>query len=111
MPAPVCCAILPAASALRRGASLNVLLVMESAAACTAPVRFWGNDGSGWRKLLEEMRVFPAEEHVHLYFTLPASCFLAPFWDGSAPEEVSLAVGDCPPKATDAGVLIFVDDR
>ena len=46
-------------------------------------------DGSGWRLLLEEEREFPAEEHVHLYFNLPADRFSAPFWGGAAPEELS----------------------
>ena len=83
MPVPVCYALLPAESVIRRGAPLNVLAVMECSAACTAPVRFWGSDGRGWRLMLEERRTFPAGEHVHLYFTLPAHCFLAPF--GAAP--------------------------
>ena len=108
---PVCHAVLPAETTVRRGQSLNVLLVMESPAATAAPVRFWGNDGSGWRKLLEESRDFPAGEHVHLYFNLPAERFTAPFWGGRAPEEVSLFVGDAPPEAADAGVLIFVEDK
>ena len=51
-----CHAILPAESTVHRGQSLNVLLVMESRIAAAAPVRFWGNDGSGWRLLLEEER-------------------------------------------------------
>ena len=110
MPSPVCHAVLPAETTIRRGQSLHVLLVMESPEATAAPVRFWGNDGSGWRNLLEESRDFPAGEHVHLYFNLPADRFTAPFWGGTAPEEVSLVVGDAPPEAADAGVLIFVED-
>ena len=109
MPVPVCYALLPAESVIRRGAPLNVLAVMECSAACTAPVRFWGSDGRGWRLMLEERRTFPAGEHVHLYFTLPAHCFLAPFWGGAAPEEVSLSVGEWPPDRSAGGVLIFVE--
>ena len=105
-----CHAILPAESTVHRGQSLNVLLVMESRIAAAAPVRFWGNDGSGWRLLLEEEREFPAEEHVHLYFNLPADRFSAPFWGGAAPEELSLAVGETAPETADAGVLLFDED-
>ena len=111
MPSPVCHALLPAETTVRRGQSLNVLLVMESRAAIAALVRFWGNDGRGWRKLLEEWRDFPAGEHVHLYFNLPADRFTASFWGGGPPEEISLSVGGAPPEAADAVVLIFVEDR
>ena len=112
MPSLICHGSLPAESTVHRCQSLNVLLVMESAEAETvsAPVRFWGNNGSGWRMLLEEKRDFPAGEHVHLYFNLPADRFTASFWDGTAPEELSLAVGETAPGSADAGVLLFIED-
>ena len=105
----LCHAILPAETTIRWGQSLNVLLVMESREAVTAPVHFWGNDGSGWRELLSQEREFPAGEHVHLYFNIPADWFTAPFWGGTTPEEVSLTVGDSAPAAANAGVLLFVE--
>ena len=105
-----CNAILPAQHTIRRGESLNVLLVMQSDKPTTAPVRLWGCDGTAWRELLREQREFPQAGHVHLYFNISADRFLAPFWGGQAPEEVALYVGDAPPQGLDAGVLVFVQD-
>ena len=102
-----CHAILPAESTVHRGQSLNVLLVMESRIAAAAPVRFWGNDGSGWRLLLEEEREFPARSHPHLYFTIPAPRLSPDFWDGQAVEELALAAGETAPDPREPGVLVF----
>lgn len=106
----VCDAILPAEDTICRGESLNVLLVMESEETVTESVHFWGCDGSDWRELLEEKREFPQPGHVHLYFNIPADRFLAPFWGGQAPEEVTLYVGETPPERLDEGVLVFIQD-
>ena len=111
MPQVICNAILPAEHTIRRGTSLNVLLVMESSGPiAAAPVCFWGSDGNTWRELLREQREFPEAGHVHLYFNIPADRFLAPFWGGQAPEEVSLYVGDAPPQRPDGDVLVFIQD-
>lgn len=106
----ICDAIIPAEGTIHRGESLNVLLVMESDVPATAAVHFWGCDGTGWRELLLEQREISQSGHVHLYFNIPADRFLAPFWDGQAPEEVALYVGETPPERLDTGVLVFVQD-
>lgn len=106
----ICYGILPAKETVKRGESLNVLLMMESTESGTFPVPIWGNTESAWKLLLKEKRDFKANEHIHLYFNIPEDRFTDAFWDGKKPEEMSLYVGQDAPQECNAGVMVFIDD-
>lgn len=102
--------IIPAENPAKYGKPLNLLLVAENLAeeTITAPVRLFGNDGSGWRELLSEDRELPAHEHVHLYFQIPADRFEPGFWDGEEPEELELLASETVPGPKEQGLLLFI---
>ena len=103
-------ALLPAQTTLCRGEPLNVLLIVGNSEneARRVPIRFYGNEGHGWRELYAKDCDLAPKGHSHLYFQLPARCFGEEFW-GHAPEELSLVAAQAPPASEQGGVLLFFD--
>lgn len=104
------CSLIPAENPARAGKPLNILLVVENTweQPVDHVIRFYGNDGFGWRELLAQERQLPASDHAHLYFQIPADRFAAAFWGGEEPEELEILAADSLPEPGKTGLLLFL---
>ncbi|MBE6037723.1 MAG: hypothetical protein E7218_00770 [Anaerofustis stercorihominis] len=101
--------LIPSKTQLKKGESLNVLVgvAYKDEEPIYHEFVFYGDDGTGVKKIYSETRIIESGGNPHFYFNIPAECFTAEFW-GEDPEEIFIYISDTSPDKHTDGSMIFI---
>ena len=101
----------PSQETAKLGNPFNILVVAENNQDedVTLEICVFGKADQKWKKLTSKTCTLSAQNHEHLYFTIPAQCLLPTFWDLDELDELELYVNHEEPEPKIEGQLVFCE--